>query len=834
MERPGEEDPQGAEDGERAFQGASEADLSEHPPAAPECAAVRQWLRDQADGDLDDDLERRVAEHVHRCVECDRALSRAEFESIRLRAALQRRDRPRHERPNLQPSADFTVRVMQRVRDAVASGDDSLLAEKGRSGSVRVEWPRRRIGWRLLVAPVALLVVLAALLVQWPGLRESGGWRVQHATDATWTQAGLDGHARLLASGQLLASRTTVQTGALGSATLHGPRELRRREAEELVLYAETTVVADERPLLLRGQVEWSAAAGAALELGTALHVVSDGCRVRCWARETRRFDAELTRWPLTAVNIEVLAGAVVVRRGLPAQDLRVEAGHVAHVQPWAPVHVDRIPDSDWLQRSRMGPPRFAVGTPAPVVGERTIGGTVLAQGEGGIAGATITLTSARGAQSVVTGADGHFTLRGFAELEGNLAVVTVSPPAARADLGALGPLPVRVANAPAGQSEVRLGPFELRAGREVNGRVLDAEQRALAGALVVPGVVDELAGRVELLRHLASRSDREGWYRVQGLPAAQTPCTHLVLVAESERRLAVATLPPGVDGAGLASAQQDLRFPASRDLQLTGLPREQRIQVLESISGLPVGTLQRAHEVHSDAAGTAMLTGIGPGPVWIASNNGVADATTQQPLSPRLQSRLRAARPLPESDSLWIASGSRYEKLHAPGGERRRFVSAVDARLPHARGGIRLFLWLASKEEIVFAGEFDGTSAVPIELPDPTEAWLFGVGDDGSLGVVALSESAGEVQVPIGAPGSVRLDVALQAKVLQAGRIAVLRLEALEGPLAGQVFVRVAELATDWSVTGLLPGNYRVTIEELPGFETTARVQPGAQASLR
>jgi hypothetical protein len=512
-------------------QPANAHELALHPPATPECLRVRQWLRDYADGELEPEGRRRVDEHVHACADCDLALSRAEREAILLQRAYEgvpRQQAPaglvdavleRVRRVAAQAyvggtSANFTPRVMERVRMEWPAGGrrQPRWLKNGRRWLARVLVPRSGDAWMRrhgrVLAPMFVLLVAIAVSVTWRWQGGAGGPRILEARDAVLV-AGGDVPAPLRSGGEVPFG-SVVRTGAGGSLrlALPGDPDAPGGVAAELTLHQDSEVqLLPDSCELRAGEVDVVAA--VTLLAQTDASGAEPPARIRMGAGRYRfvteridRLDRSLTPWPVRRVRLEVQEGQAEIARG-PLAAVVVGAGRSAQFDPWSRLEVEPLADEALLARiASAAKGREATGAPAPDLARATSwSGRVLDADGRGVTGATVRVTTSLGRQPDRRSlANGEFALDGSAAVEGTLALVHVTLPAALAathGAAGMGPVPVRfvpAATRSTTDSVVHeLAPLRLPRERRVAGHAADADGRAVAGAMVVPCVFDEL-----------------------------------------------------------------------------------------------------------------------------------------------------------------------------------------------------------------------------------------------------------------------------------------------------------------------------------------------------
>ncbi len=882
------------------WQRASARDLQLFPPTSERCAVVRDWLRDYADNDLEPALREEVDEHVHACSDCDRALSRAELEVVRLRQALPRLV------PPPEPPAGFTSRVMAEVRivaqqevteEVLADFTPQVLAR------VRREWSgapsfRERFGERLAAGLhggrkvwwiAAVLFVAFTTAVLWPRQTEPARVQVVEVSGVVRLDDA-NGVKRRIVAGMTIeradfAAGGTWTVDAGGSVLLSVPYDDRNGAAlgatsvpttpaatigfeggSLTVLPASASrgnpanggsgsVEAGNVPVgplrdglpealaIARGALDLMADHPVTVRVGDESSLLCSPGSFRVDVFEVERLDRTFANTPLTRVRVEVLDGSLRILRG-QLSETTVAAGTVAHFDARSQV---------WLEPSatrfaeRLRPSNEASGATisgGPGVQQRAptwVGRAVDATTGTGIAAANVHVWTGNGRQVVVTDQDGQFVCMGLDADAAMPVIVHVTAPSGRL-LADYGPEPLALARAQAVDNELRLPPVVLVAAIERRGQLLTHDGNAVAGATIVPVVLDGLTRTIEPLRHLAVVTDESGRFLLAGLPGRLDPHVWLGAVAEIERK----GLP---QVAAIVLGERDLvrwQLPSVRDVVFQGLPANADLVLCEALDGLPEGFAFRRHRVSSDARGEVRIADVA-GPVWVQMPSGGPRATqdvTQDSSVRRVGDVVRgalaatldaAALTKGDVNGDWSARlGHRLARVLPSGSGVPRYVSAHADGGPFAKPGTRIYL-RTEDGELWFVGEYDGLRAVQFTAPSSDDYTLIGVGPDGAIGWVSGDGATALLPLPMPAVGSAAPSVTLRERltplVAVAGGPIVVRFDWLDGPMPDVVFHRVLGLEDDQAIEGLPAGRYRFQLPD--GARGTVEIRSGERTEL-
>lgn len=901
--------PHDAREHEVEHQPVSQTDVTRFPPGKPGCAKVRGMLRDYVDADLEAGEVRSVDEHVHLCRDCGLALARAELEVMRIRDAFAQERALAAEVPGTLgarvrarageadasqdpsasgPSKNFTQQVMQRLDGGWRAGQDAEEAAG----------PGRRFGSRAALALVAAVVVAGVALLF--GLFGNGSQaqpvaRVLVADGVVTTPSaeGSEGarESSGSASGEVGAEREPIAPVALAAgAELHSGAWIDVRAgdgADWPGLELEFVEDVPWKPGVEPGRVALDGAGRLRVDQG-ALHLERGSFRISLGAAlrvggladavaafdpdgeydvaivTQRRIDSELSREPLVSVRLEVLAGGVTLARagalGGGLREHRIEAGQVARFGHWLPLEIE-AGASAALLRAAFDPRAVALATGASGSGnsgagrtgngalrEPTLRGRVVDDLTGlGVGGALVKLDVGDETWMATTQADGTYELP---RLEVSACVLEVLPPQ---DARLHGMRRQSVDLPTRGGSGV-LDTLRLAAWRPLWGTVRTHQQQPLAGARIVPCVVDEVFGLCDVREEFAARSDESGRFEVVAPTGGFGPHEHVVLLVEHRDHptTAVRDIERG------AVQMLELTMDVPRDLRLAGLPASRRVQVLQSVDGLSARSFVVRTEVITDAVGAVTLPRAGSGRLWFL------DRETGEGLA-------LVGRPAEPSDG--VAPGGEVfaqdpdataERLALDDlGSNRRWVGRDGARLASFRAqpqnptsrimvlgpdavvvpGTEIYLLSAGATVPEYLGRFDGIESFPFAAPDGRYT-LVAVAPDGSIGWrdgADLVGPNGSIQIePL---GGVELDLASLrpqgaatahgGSPTEPGGVSVdaqgivsanLHFRMLDGPLAGQEFWREVRASGEPRVDGLLPGDYRLTFGDGSAVDVTVR----------
>jgi hypothetical protein len=855
---------QGARMTDGGLQTPSADDLSRWPPGSRACLRIRILLRDHADGDLPDGLRREVADHVHECAACDRALSRAEFEVLRVRGAL------RDENAGSGPPPGFTGRVLARIREEElpVETDDAAQAPHDFTPRVmervRKEWSAAPPWWHLRGARPrwAARVALAAAALC---IAIGAGWRlfappqvpaftVVEAREATVTSRGDE---RTVYPGERLEVGAALRVASGGRAVLRLPVVPGTPAGDVTVGGGSRLAVsgAADRPHLEfeRGDLQLALARPLRLAVRDNGWLELSAGRFALAATSLDRADGQLSPRRFVRVTLEVESGeGRIVRGNLP--QTRVAAAMVAEFDAWSPVVVEPAFDGSLLraERTPVGARQVTKAQPSP---PGTLIGTVVDDRTGvGVAGATVQIRTASGQQTAETDSGGRYALPGFEGAADAYARVTVLPPRPAGGAVALavhGPAPLRL-DAHVDRDGTRtLAAVRLRAEQRVLGTVVDPARQPLAAAALSACVVDELRGTLRRLPRGRGVSAADGSFAL-GVPPDLGAHERLVVLAEHARYpLTAAILAAAADGD--ARKATEVRMRAPRTVTLAGLPSGAPVEIVEGVPGVPAGAALAVHRGETDARGELRLSGVGSGPFWrkgeaaavaVAASDAAGDDEGASTLAAAVGDQLPKLDASAPVAGVWLPfQHSRYEDVAMATqrtrnaiepGQRQFWVSVEDGTSAFARPGTRLFRLGADGKGLVFLGEYQG-EAMSLVAAEGEAFTVVGISPDGAVGVLGFAESMAEAHrsMRVLPTGGAVLAPALRPSG-DPGRSVLLRLEMAEGVMAGMVLYREVSAAEEWASDGLLPGTYRVAfVVKDRVVLATCTVAPGQRALI-
>lgn len=623
----------------------SPRDLRESPPESSACARVRGLVRDFADADLVPEAKAEVEAHVHGCRTCGVALSRSEFEVLRLRRAFGENWAP------ATPRAGFARRAVARLLlespelalEAAAEAERAEAAAaneptmRPRQDAPRVDLARkvmarttaeliaddrraRRGHSRLLVAAcLASVVLVAALGVFWQSVVDlSSSARMGIvSSDQLWC-TGPGGHYRL-SRGDTLGEGAVLVLDEEGSADVewYDASIVGEQPAAQIRMRGGGELRVEQELQLLRGSMEVESkramsvllADGSSVELGAGTYHISV-------TEQMSPFDSLLPAAGRYGVRVDTLAGeaAHLLRdEGLAAVISAGQSGR--YNRGLSGISVENLPPSIAGGAASMG----LVRLPAEQPDAPDLRGTVLDGFGAPVAEAQVQLlypTDGGMAQRhVATDAAGVYVLEAGSGIRAGYALLSVSPPVGRSDLSFL-PLDARSLQPVEGGgfqvATATLGHSSLLRGRLV-GSSSDRQY-----ARVLPCFYDEVLGQVWPWFDGASTSDRDGRFSLVGLPSRLLAHqTAGLLVYQPNADVVFEPIPlPGSPAANAGELRISL-LPL-RDMALRGLPPGRTSVVLEEVVNLPAGSALRRHLVAADNEGNAAGLRFGRGRLWL------------------------------------------------------------------------------------------------------------------------------------------------------------------------------------------------------------------------
>lgn len=836
-------------------------DLRRIPPTTPDCARVRGWLRDFADGDLD---ARRVTElenHVHRCRVCSIELARAEHEVLRLRAAFAAMDEERVTLP-----ADFAARVVERL----VVDETSILSSRSPAslptvapakgaptlgGSARDTAGQR--GRSLVLRPAAMLLGAFLLVLGfafWVELIDGDGAALER--QARLVVIDSDGtffRDRLLAPGDGLGDRESCRVGRRGNARIEWNDSTDKEQpAATLQVHANGEVCLERGALSVHGRVGFEThrpvsipmADGTRIDLGEGEYVISAEVGPR--SGEDPRADMPLE----LQVEVQVKSGqqAAILRVGF--DPTLVAAGYAGIYQGKSETAVVSIGGIG----GGFGPISGDIRQPADTVGASSsllIG--YLRERTGAACNGSDVLAKWSSGQRTVFGyhrsqGEGMVQIDVNGSLDAPFAVTFALSPENRPDLGLLAPDAAHLLSH--GPHHLLATPLVFDNSPLFTGQVRDEVGAPRPGVHVVPCLVDELFGTVFQLPQTRGITDHFGVFRCARLPVHLPPRQSLVaLLFHNDLAPAVVPIP------ARASPQSQVQFPEvsvrrTRLVRLSNLPGD--CDVLEELPGLPAGTAVRRRAVHPDANGVVPSIAVGWQPLWIRYASG-SDVVVQQ-LTLDDSNGLPTYRPLVGSEmprdrmfhslesvpgtgtALEVVNSFRHQHLDVPAtsgllGQSVQIVDvaarpvaaqvfAVDATGPRGSAFVR------------FLGFSSAAGMMRLSIRD-TGSDLVAIGPDGACATrVRVPGEAGSLLLELEPPGRAVLHESLRPTG-NANALVALTFQRLDDVLEGlqTSVVRYTSAGAFWEVGDLTPGQYRVTVGTA---DFTVVVPPGGYGVIQ
>jgi hypothetical protein len=838
-------------------------DLRRQPPAGPECATARGWMRDAADGDLTPACQRLLDEHVHVCRVCAVELARAEHEVQRVRRA--------YAAPVDVPTLprDFAKNVVRRLvldeTSLVPAPELAAARAAAAAASVDVAPVRRRL---FAVSPVfavspgvAVLACLLCLLLIGIGLRHYASEELAPERSARLVvvdaASAFGDSGRAVGIGDGLGDRQSLWITGDGSARLEW-HDLSAGEqpAATLSVRGGELRLENGAPLIVTGSIEISTHRdvtlpmpdGSEIQLGIGDYVITADAfvdddkdpagDVREPGRQPKRIAVEVVRGePAQVVRVAVgatlvAAGTVGVYQGGSAVVLSGPVGLAANDAHGG----DRVP-----------PPADAP------VGTVLFGQVVDTQGLPNV-GAEVFL--AFGSQgnvlngARVTGADGQFALQSDSPCHTEFVVALALPANIRRDLGVSVPdaYPLRRDG-----GVLRLAvPMLLQASRPLLGQLSDDQGDIVVGAQIVPCLVDGLFGCVLPLTSQRTVSDASGAFRIDRLPAGLPSHQSLALLVSGEQIAAAALPVPTRGGSAAAEPQAPFVVRRQRFIRVHMLPPSTPVTVLEEVPGLPPGTAAVSRTVTANWQGRIAEIGVGAGRMWLVSGGGHQPMLRELLLDevvglPRYRPSL-SVQPMPTLfRALQSLPGNAVEVVHSYRHQRfetapvANAVSAAALRVLDAVGrpveGAHVFALdpggVRGRADARFLGFTSPTGVASLGALEAGQHVVV-LGPAGTVGYLSDALSHGlTVTLPLAVPGRVVLGPALRPGPVEPYRVVTARLIRTESPLTGLLpeLVRFFCEQDGWQVEGVPPGSYRV---EINGVARTIEVPAGGSATVQ
>lgn len=814
-------------------------DLRRAPPATPDCAKVRGWLRDFVDGDLDATRAGELEEHVHGCRICAVELARTEHEAMRVRRLFASLADPAAVLPD-----GFAARVVERLvldetslvpKDALARAVDAAMAREaaptGRTGAARENG--REVG----VAPATMFVSALLLVLAFVFSVEvfDGFGRAPEGVPGLYVIRSDSAYTRdrRLGPGDGVGEQQSLRVGRGGEAQVewHDPSQ-KPQPTATLRVHGDGEVRLEEgKPLLVTGAVDIDTHRpvsipmidGSTLDLGIGEYTISAAMRPS---------EDPLAKMPTELlIEVEVKSGEAltVLRSGFAPT--AVASGQVGIYQGRSETTV--VPSGGWgsssaatdEQRQPAEPP------PAPLL----VGSARDYLGAPGI-GAAIGLQCGIGGWMqqflLPTATDGSFQVPLTGSVDTDFVIASAIPTASRRDLGILAPDAVRLIAY--GANRMLSASLGLALSAPVYGQVLDETGVPRGNVLVVPCVVDDLFGMV--LPQMSERvwTDSYGTFRCDRLPARLPPQQSLRLLLLHDE-LAPTVLP--IPERGSVLAQLPLPPATMRRLQrvhLSELPQGRTIEVLEELPGLPAGTGVRRRAVTTNAEGVVENFGVGFGPMWVrfpgqpelqslflgeyagqstyrpGPGPEVPQSSVFRSLDPIVGTGVELVTSFRHQDcALGAAAGSSagdiLQVVDGLGRSAAAQVFLVEATGPRDSANVRFlgFTSAAGMIEVPLAGASGG---------------LVAIASDGSCGMLSRTPGpSGGFDIELLPTGRALLPPSLRpAGAAETLVPVVFARDDATLPGLSPSTVRYVGAATGWEAGDLLPGHYRVSVGSL------------------
>lgn len=620
-------------------------ELREVPPESSVCARARGLLRDYADADLQPDLRAEVEAHVHACRECALALSRSEYEVLRLHRAFGESWAPVSPRPG------FARRTVTRLllespelalEAAAAAERAEAAAEHEPVVRPRLEKPpvdlarrvlartaaeliaddrrsRRSHSRLLLAASFASAMLLGVLGVLWQSVGDlSPHSRISVVRAQQLWQAGA-GNRLLLGPGEGANEGDVLELEEEGSADVewYDASIVGEQPAAQIRMRGGGELRVEQQLQLLRGSIEVESqramsvllADGSTVDLGAGVYHISV-------FEQMSPFDPLLPAAGNYGVRVDTLEGdAAHLNRDQSSRTVIAAGESGRYSRGLSGIAVENLPPPI-LTSSASG---TTTRKPAEELEDPDLRGTVLDPFGGPVAEARVELfyptASGMAERVLATDASGVYVLPPGSGIRDGYALLSITPPAGRTDLSFL-PLDAKPLQVTEGAgfeiATATLGHSSLLRGR-LWGSLHDRQN-----ARVLPCFYDEVLGQIWPWFDGAVSTDRDGRFSLEGLPSRLLAHqTAAVLVYHPNGDVAFESIPlPGT----YAAQSSDLRISMLplRDMTVRAMPASRTSVLLEEVVGVPAGTALRRHVVTADSSGTAAGLRLGRGRLWL------------------------------------------------------------------------------------------------------------------------------------------------------------------------------------------------------------------------
>lgn len=620
-------------------------DLREVPPESSACARVRGFLRDYADQDLASPARAEVEAHVHTCRECGLALSRSEFEVLRLRRAFGESWAPVAPRPG------FARRTVTRLvlespelalEAAAAAERAEAAAEHAPVVRPRVETPpvdlarrvlartaaeliaddrrSRRSRSRLLFAASAFSVLLLAVLgVLWQNVVDvSARSHISVVRAQQLWQPGA-GNRMMLRPGEGAGEGSVLELEEEGAADIefYDASIVGEQPAAQIRMRGGVELRIEQQLHLMRGSIEVESqramsvllADGSTVDLGAGIYHISV-------VEQMSPFDDLLPTAGRHGVRVDTLDGeAAHINRDQSATTVVAAGQSGRYSRGLLGIAVENLPQPILTGTSGAATSR----KPADRIEDPDLRGTVLDAFGGPVAEARVQIfyptDSGMAERELGTDASGVYLLPPGSGIRDGYALVSITPPPGRTDLSFL-PLDAKPLLVTEGAgfeiATATLGRSSLLRGR-LSGSLQDRQN-----ARVVPCFYDEVLGQVWPWFEGAVSTDRDGRFALAGLPSRLLAHqTAAVLVYHPNGDVAFQPIPLPESPAALGSDLRISMLPL-RDMTVRGMPANRTSVLLEEVVRMPAGAGLRRHVVTADSDGIAAGLRLGRGRLWL------------------------------------------------------------------------------------------------------------------------------------------------------------------------------------------------------------------------
>lgn len=507
------------------------------PSRSTECRKCDSLLVAYCDRELEPKLRTWVDEHVVACKPCGIELSRIELETLRLREAL----------VPMEPSLDFTSRVMDSVRDVVASDGlvepPASLVGKGFTSRILDQvredlgvppapkrWGRSRVAALALAAAVLLCALALPFLLSEPApeRQTTASWFVVRAENAGPFQRG---------DALTLPLRVDLADGLLELE--HGSEG----SGWKIGVEGEGRFSIDPKGIRLEdGElVAWSEAARAeelAIDLpgGHSLSLRAGRYQVRVQDVEQDALMAGLNR-----ISVRVFDGVAGFRQ-LDGTFVQLGKGSIGTLEPLRRLEIQRLPTESMLAKldaqGRRNPSRVGEGDRDRFV----LSGDVReGQASEVVAGALVELHAGDRVVRTRTDEEGQYELR--IDLDGVAPEdvwMAAHPPAERRDLAKLEYRAFREAPTP---GRKRFENLRLESARPASGRLVGPDGAALAGARIRALRIDSFFGGARLVSGVDVESGRDGSFTLPAMSRERSGESTALLIESPD-----SSVPPHVE----------------------------------------------------------------------------------------------------------------------------------------------------------------------------------------------------------------------------------------------------------------------------------------------